>query len=123
MVDDDPEIRHVARFALEKAGHEVATAASGAEGLERARRDRPDAVLLDVLLPDESGEAVLRRMRLDDGLTHVPVVFLTGNAEGERADALRQSDVRGIVPKPFDPLELAGKVEELLGSSGAGSRG
>lgn len=121
-MDDDPEIRHVARFALEKDGrHRVECAASGAEALAIAGRDAPDAVLLDVLLPDADGVELLGRLREVEGMRGVPVAFLTGKTSAADADRIRATDARGVVGKPFDPLGLAAEVDRLLGAaSGSG---
>ena len=111
LVDDDPEIQHVVRLALEKiGGHDVIPAASAAEALERARTEPLDLVLLDVVLPDRDGMAVLAELREGPG-RDVPVLLLTahrGTVEG------RASGIAGIIEKPFDPLTLAHDIDRLL---------
>lgn len=124
LVDDDPDIVMVARFALERAGgHRVTTAGSAAEALERAREEIPDAIVLDLLLPDADGLEVLDRLRREPGLERVPVVFLTGKADDERRDRLLGAGAVGVIAKPFDPLVLNERIERLVGvSSGPAAR-
>lgn len=117
LVDDDPEIRHVARIALSKAGgHEVECAETGEEALAKAAERRPDAVLLDVLLPDADGLELLDRLRGIEGMETVPVVFLTGKSDASDRERLEAADARGVIAKPFDPLALAGEVDRLVGA-------
>lgn len=118
VVDDDPEIRHVARYALEKAGYAVATAATASEGLERAREERPDAIVVDVVLPDD-GISLIERLREEPALVDVPIVCLTGKTDPQRVEALKETGVAGILPKPFDPLALADEVSRLVGGPDA----
>lgn len=118
LIDDDPEIRHLARVALEEiGGHEVECAATGAEGLERASESAPDAVLLDVMLPDADGVELLERLRRLKGMGDVPVAFLTARSGADEAARLDRAEARGTIRKPFDPLALSGEVDRLLGSS------
>lgn len=118
LVDDDPEIRHLARIALERAGgHEVECAGTGEEALAAAAARRPDAVLLDVLLPDADGVDLLARLRGIEGMEEVPVVFLTGKSAAADRDRIASTDARGVVAKPFDPLSLAGEIDRLVGAT------
>src|SRR5689334_22271478 len=78
IVDDEDDIREVAQVSLELVGHyEVLTAARGTDGVARARTDRPDAILLDVMMPELDGPATLARLRADPATRDIPVVFLT----------------------------------------------
>lgn len=117
LIDDDPEIRHVAKIALERSGrHEVDCATTAEEGLEKVGDRVPDAVLLDVMLPDADGVEFLDRLRRVEGMTGVPVVFLTGKTSVSDVASLERSGARGTIVKPFDPLELRQRVERLVGS-------
>lgn len=118
VVDDDPEIQLVVRYALEGAGHEVTGVESGAEALAAAASARPDAVVLDVLLPDADGVEVLARLRRTPAGADVPVVFLTGRSEPARVAELRAAGARGVIAKPFDPLSLAEEIERMLADGG-----
>lgn len=118
LIDDDPEIRYLAQVALEKVGgHEVECAATGAEALERASESTPDAVLLDVMLPDIDGVELLERLRRVEGMADVPVAFLTARSGADDVARLGRAGARGTICKPFDPLALSGEVDRLLGSS------
>lgn len=112
LVDDDPEIVHVARFSLEREGHDVTVAGSAAEAFEALASHDPEAVLLDVMLPDMDGRDVLERLRCErPGL---PVVFLTGKNRPEQVSALEQAGADGVIVKPFDPLALPEIFERAL---------
>lgn len=118
LIDDDPEIRHLARIALEKAGgHRVECAATGAEALDRVSERVPDAVLIDVMLPDVDGVDLLERLRRVEGMAGVPVAFLTAKSSAVDATRLERAGTRGTIVKPFDPLSLSDEVDRLLGSS------
>jgi CheY-like chemotaxis protein len=116
VIDDDDGIREVAQVSVEVvAGWEVMTAASGTEGLERARAERPDAILLDVMMPGLDGPSTLDRLRADDDLRATPVIFLTAKVQAAERTKFAAMDVAGLIAKPFDPMELAGQIATLLG--------
>ena len=81
VVDDEPDLLELVRFNLDRAGFRVETAATGEEALARLRRSIPDLVVLDLMLPDLSGEEVCRRVRADPGLAGLPVIMLTASSE------------------------------------------
>ena len=115
VVDDDAPIRLLCRVNLEAEGMEVLEAADGADGLEKARSAQPDVVLLDVMLPKLDGWRVAEAL-LDDPTTgEIPIVFLTARAE--LRDQARGLEIGGIdyITKPFNPVELADLIRELLG--------
>jgi CheY-like chemotaxis protein len=116
VVDDSPLIREVARFAHESAGGlSVATAETGAEGLAAASADTPDAVLLDVVMPEMDGLATARALRERDETRAVPVVLMTARDKEEDLRAFAELGVTGVIPKPFDAGTLAAQLRELLG--------
>jgi DNA-binding response OmpR family regulator len=116
VVDDSSLIREAATLGLGAvAGWEVLTAASGEEGLERAMAERPDAVLLDVVLPGLDGVAVAHRLAASPATRTIPVVMLTAADGAEDRRRLRRLPVAGIIPKPFALESLAGQVAALLG--------
>jgi two-component system, OmpR family, alkaline phosphatase synthesis response regulator PhoP len=117
IVEDDPDLGLGLRTSLEIEGHEAEVAADGLIGLERVRADRPDLVILDLMLPGMDGYRVLRTLR-GDGI-RVPVLILT--ARGEEADKVLgfRSGADDYVTKPFGLLELLARVEALLRRSGA----
>ncbi len=111
VVDDDPHIRDVLRFALEKAGFAVTEAADGAEALERFEHDSPDALVLDVLMPGPDGIEVCRRLRAG---SNVPIVFLS--SRDDEVDRIVGLELGGddYVTKPFSPRELVARVRAVL---------
>jgi CheY-like chemotaxis protein len=116
LVDDEDDIREVAQMSLEMtAGWEVVTAASGAEALRVAAAERPDAILLDVMMPGMDGPDTARALRASGETGAIPIILLT--AKVQAADRKRFDDlgVAGVLSKPFDPMELAAQVSGLLG--------
>lgn len=116
LVDDDELIREVALTALGTVGgFEVVTAASGAEGVDKAAAERPDAILLDVMMPGLDGPATLARLKAAPATASIPVVFLTAKARPSEQRQWADCDVAGVLTKPFDPMLLSGQVAEVLG--------
>lgn len=116
LVDDEDDIREVAQMSLEMtAGWDVVTAASGADALRLAQDERPDAILLDVMMPGMDGPATARALKAQDETSGIPVILLT--AKVQAADRRRFDDlgVAGVLSKPFDPMELAAQVSGVLG--------
>ncbi len=115
LIDDEPDIREVATLALETMGvFEVITAESGAIGIERAASERPDAILLDYMMPGLDGPSTFERLRGAPRTREIPVIFLT--AKVQPADRRRLADLGacGVLAKPFDPLSLSDQVAALL---------
>ena len=114
VIDDEGPIRLLCRVNLEAAGMVVDEAANGATGIEAARRERPDVILLDVMMPGIDGWDVFGELVKDERTAKIPVVFLTARAE--LRDQARGLELGGVdyVTKPFDPLELAPLIDDLL---------
>src|SRR5262249_5936308 len=114
VIDDEAPIRLLCRVNLEAEGMEVLEASDGPSGLEQARKEKPDVILLDVMMPALDGWRVAEQLLDDDSTSEIPVIFLTARAEFR--DRARGLDIGGIdyVTKPFNPLELAPLVRELL---------
>ena len=116
VVDDEDHIREVAQVSLGAlAGWEVIEASSGHRAVELAARERPEAILLDVMMPDMDGMATFEKLQTDDSTLDIPVVFLTASVQSADRARLEHLDAVGILPKPFDPLTLAQSVAGLLG--------
>jgi CheY-like chemotaxis protein len=115
IVDDEDDIREVAQVSLELVGqYEVLTASNGRDGVRSARDDRPDAILLDVMMPDMDGPATLAELLADPLTRDIPVVFLTAKTQSSERSRLSQLGAAGILTKPFDPLKLASEVATTL---------
>ena len=114
VIDDEAPIRLLCRVNLEAEGMEVLEASDGPSGLEQARAERPDVILLDVMMPALDGWRVAEQLLAHDSTKEIPVIFLTARAEFR--DRARGLDIGGIdyVTKPFNPLELAPLVRALL---------
>jgi CheY-like chemotaxis protein len=116
VVDDSLLIREVARLSLESAGDFVVTTAeSGAQAVEAALAERPDAILLDVVMPDLDGPATVAALRARDETRAIPVVLVTGRDQEEDRRAFAELGVAGVIAKPFDAGALAGQVRDVLG--------
>jgi len=116
LIDDDQLIREVASASLERiGGFRVLTATNGPEGLEVAERELPDAVVLDVMMPEMDGPSTLAALRSKPTLAGIPVVFLTAKAGTSEHDRLMGLGATGVLVKPFDPLELPGQISALVG--------
>jgi CheY-like chemotaxis protein len=115
VVDDEPDVRLVARVVLTSAGHEVVEADSGEAALAHLEGERrPDAVLLDVRMPGMDGWEVLRRLRDDEASEELPVVIFTAHLSA-RADAPEPwKAYEHFLTKPFKPDELLGAVEHAM---------
>ena len=122
VIDDEAPIRLLCRVNLEAEGMDVLEAADGPTGLEQARTAEPDVILLDVMMPRLDGWRVAEELLLDQQTSRIPIVFLTARAEFR--DRARGLDIGGVdyVTKPFNPVELAPMVNDLLDRVGAGQR-
>jgi DNA-binding response OmpR family regulator len=122
VIDDEAPIRLLCRVNLEAEGMQVLEAADGPTGLEKARAEKPDVVLLDVMMPGLDGWRVAEELLDDPGTSTIPIVFLTARAEVR--DRARGIDLGGVdyITKPFNPVELAPVVNDLLGRVVAGER-
>jgi CheY-like chemotaxis protein len=111
VCDDDPSLRELVRAVL-GSRYRFVEAADGTEALTLAREDRPDLIVLDVMLPGLSGIEVLEELRSTDSLKEIPVVVITAWSHAEIEVQVAGAD--RFVSKPFDPDELSTAVEELL---------
>jgi CheY-like chemotaxis protein len=120
VIDDEENIRLLCRVNLAVSGIEVLEAGDGAAGLEMARKDQPDLILLDVMMPGLDGWEVARRLAADPMTREIPVVFLTARAGHEDRLQGEQVGAVGYVVKPFDPVSIATVVELTLARMGEG---
>ena len=116
IIDDEERIREAIQVSLKiLGGWRVITAASGAEGILKAQTEHPDAILLDVAMPDMDGEATLQQLRSHPLTASIPVILVTAKAQPSDQSHYAQLGVAGVVIKPFDPFELAEYVRTTLG--------
>jgi len=118
VIDDENDIRRIARLGLERVGKmQVIDASSGVEGVEKARAERPDVVLLDVMMPGQDGPATLQSLKADPATAAIPVIFLTAKALASELERLRSLGATGVLTKPFDAMTLAAEVRAILDRS------
>jgi CheY-like chemotaxis protein len=116
VVDDDDATREAAALSLHTmAGWNVVEAYCGAQAIETATKDQPDAILLDVMMPAMDGPAMVAKLRSVRATSHIPIVLLTGKVQALEDGSLSHLPVAAILAKPFDPLTLAKQVAEALG--------
>ena len=115
LVDDEDDIREVAGISLEAVGGwQVSRASSGAEGIATALAERPDAILLDVMMPGIDGPTTFKRLQDDPQTRDIPVIFLTAKVQAADQHRFEELGVAGILTKPFDPMALSDQVAEIL---------
>jgi CheY-like chemotaxis protein len=116
IIDDEPDIRRIAKLSLTRVGGmEVVEASSGIEGVSRALSERPDAILLDVMMPGLDGPTTLSALRSRSETSGVPVVFLTAKAMASELERLKSLGAAGVLTKPFDPMKLPSQLREIFG--------
>jgi DNA-binding response OmpR family regulator len=114
VVDDDPVIQKLLQVNFEMEGYDVVVAGDGEEGLAMAREERPDLILLDVMMPKMNGLEVLAALKADAGTDTIPVILLSAKAQaGDIRDGL-DAGADDYVTKPFEPLDLVDRVNALL---------
>jgi len=118
VIDDEDDIREVAALSLETvAGWQVYMANSGAQGLARAIELRPDAILLDVMMPGMDGPTTFRELRKNPATARIPVLLLTAKVQSSDQRRFADLGVEAILFKPFDPLTLSNQISTVLGWS------
>jgi DNA-binding response OmpR family regulator len=122
LVDDEPAMRAVCRMNLEMEGFDVLEAAEGEQALALALRERPDLVLLDVMLPRMNGYDVAQRLRSDQATTRIPVVFMTALATADDRKRGFEAGGVGYMVKPFDPVSLGERIRQTLDRLERGER-
>jgi CheY-like chemotaxis protein len=115
IIDDEDDIRCVAALGLGiLGGVEVVEADTGKEGVNKAAAEKPDVILLDMMMPEMDGPATLAALRDCPDTNHIPVIFLTARAMTNEVEQLKQMGAKGILTKPFDPTLLATQVRAIL---------
>lgn len=114
VIEDDTSISQLLRTVLEGDGHEVLVADDGSRGLAMATRRRPDAVVLDIMMPYMDGFAVLEALREDERTAAIPVLMLSAMQQESVEERCYRLGAQGFVRKPFDPDLLLGLLQELL---------
>lgn len=118
VIDNEQYIQEVTQICLQTtAGWQVITASSGQEGIAIAAEKQPDAILLDVMMPDMDGTTTFQKLQENSATRRIPVVLLTAKVQASDRRRYDEMGVKGAIAKPFNPLQLAGEVANLLGWS------
>jgi CheY-like chemotaxis protein len=116
IIDDEDDIREVAALSLEAtAGWEILTASSGAEGMAIAALEKPDAILMDVMMPEVDGPTTFGKMQQNPTIADIPFLLLTAKVQGVDQRRFANLGVTAVLFKPFDPLTLAQQISDALG--------
>jgi two-component system response regulator VicR len=115
-IEDEPEMIDLVRLILGRKGFDVIGANGGIEGLETVRREKPDLILLDLMMPDMDGWEVYQQIKADAELRVIPVIVVTAKAQSiDKVLGLHIAKVDDYITKPFGPQELLESVEKIIG--------
>ena len=116
IIDDEDDIREVAALSLEAiAGWQILTASSGTEGMAIAAVEQPDAIVMDVMMPEVDGPTTFGLMQQNPAICNIPVLLLTAKVQGVDQRRFANLGVSGVLFKPFDPLTLSQQISDALG--------
>jgi DNA-binding response OmpR family regulator len=121
IVDDYPQLVEALKLRLEATGYQVITAADGQEGLSLARRESPDLIILDVMLPKMNGYKVCRFLKFDAKYKNIPIIMLTSRGGANDMQMGKATGANAYVVKPYDPKVLMSLVQRFLGESPRGT--
>lgn len=114
IVDDEADVREVTKLGLEMSTDwQILTAASGADAIAIATQEHPDAILLDMMMPDMDGRATLKRLKADTTQA-IPIILVTAKAHSSNQQDFDSLDVAAVLAKPFRPLKLAAEISRIL---------
>ena len=113
IIDDEKEMAQVETLRLEAYGYEVSVAYDGQNGLERARADKPDLIILDIMLPKIGGYELCRLLKQDPGCRHIPIILVSAVDQKYDTDLGKKVGASDFFTKPFEPSVLLAKVKEL----------
>jgi two-component system alkaline phosphatase synthesis response regulator PhoP len=119
VVDDEPDMVEMIKAALEGAAHRVIAAYNGQEGIEKAKKEKPDAIIMDIMMPVKDGFAACKELKGDPACRDIPVLILTGVSEHFADSRYAKSmgldlDAEDYIDKPIDPKVLLARLHKLL---------
>jgi len=114
LVDDEQDMVYAVKMQLEAEGFSVLTAKDGQEGLDKARKENPDLVILDLMLPKIDGYKVCRMLKFDEKYKKIPIIIYTARAQAVDEKLGYEVGADAYMTKPFDPKKLLAKINELL---------
>ncbi|WP_414620462.1 response regulator [Calothrix sp. CCY 0018] len=116
VVDNEQYIREVTKICLQTtAKWQVVTASSGTEGVQKAETEKPDAILLDVMMPDMDGITTFKYLQENSTTQQIPVILLTAKVQNADRNRYKDLGIKAAIAKPFSPLTLAQEISEVLG--------
>ena len=115
IVDDEVELVEMVKMRLESAGYEIISAYDGQEGLEKAKKEKPDLIILDLMLPKMDGYKVCGLLKSDSRYSKIPIIMFTARAREEDEALGKELGAEGYITKPFEPKLLLAKIKELIG--------
>lgn len=114
VIDDDSDIREMVKSRLKASGYAVIEASGGLEGLEKANKEHPDLILLNVMMPDLSGVTTAIRLKQSEETEFIPIILVTGINEDEARTLVLRIGGGDYIIKPFEGQELVDKIEKIL---------
>ena len=114
IVDDEEDVLNLLKFRLEANSYEVLIASDGQEGLNKARNEKPDLVILDLMLPKIDGYKVCRMLKFDESYKNIPIIIFTAKDQKKDEDLGKEMGADAYVTKPFEPEMLLEKIRVLL---------
>jgi len=115
IVDDDADIREATQLCLEIMGEwEVLKASNGQDGIAIAQLEKPDAILLDMMLPGMDGITILKKLRENLETRGIPIVILTAKAQASERKTFNRLEVAAVITKPYDPLTISDQITAAL---------
>ncbi|MEC4894774.1 MAG: response regulator [Oscillatoria sp. PMC 1051.18] len=115
IIDDEAAILRIMQVTLSMTTRwEILTAQSGWEGIEKATSEQPDAILLDIMMPELNGIITLGKLRAQDTTRQIPVIIMSAKSNLSQEKSLSELEIAGVITKPFDPLSLASQISDAL---------
>jgi len=114
LVDDEPALVELIKIRLEANGYEILTAGDGQQALDTARKEMPDLIILDLMLPKIDGYKVCRMLKFDEKYKKIPVLMFTARAQESDKKLGEEVGADGYIVKPFEPSALLSKIKEFL---------
>ena len=119
VVDDEPDLVRILEFGLKAAGYQVDTAYDGQEGLKKAREQKPDIILLDLMLPKLDGYKVCRLLKFDERYKHIPIMILSARTQEGDQNLAHEMGANRFLTKPYEFAEILEHIRALLKQSAA----
>jgi len=117
IIEDEPDLRLILSLCLQHSGYfDTIAASDGIEGIEMAKQQKPDLILIDAMMPRLDGYATCRLMKQDSTRKSIPVIFLTAKTDQREVDRAIKAGACGYLYKPFDPLKLADQIQTIISS-------